>query len=155
MKKKVLLILTIFLLAFSLSACSDEGITFETESFTPKGVRLAGSRFGQPIGRSWSSPQTTSKFTLTMRKTRRNSMIFLFLKAVFWRWFLKVIQSGRTISAWTNPLTRANHRSNPRCRSFHTGSVHHTKGYIPARTDYDGSADPVHEWRRHYTHCHQ
>lgn len=42
MKKKIFLILTIFLLAVSLSACSDEGNTFESKSYTPEGVEVNG-----------------------------------------------------------------------------------------------------------------
>ena len=43
MKKQVCLWLTVFLLAGSLFACSDEGNTFETKSYTaPDGVEISG-----------------------------------------------------------------------------------------------------------------
>ena len=42
MKKKLSLMLTVFLLASSLSACSDEGNTFETKTYTPEGIVVNG-----------------------------------------------------------------------------------------------------------------
>ena len=42
MKRKALLTLTIFLLAGSLSACSEEGNLFEAKSYTPEGAEING-----------------------------------------------------------------------------------------------------------------
>ena len=42
MKKKLSLILALFMLAVSLSACSDEGNTFEIGTYTPEGVTVSG-----------------------------------------------------------------------------------------------------------------
>ena len=40
--KKISLMLMIFLLAGSLSACTDEGNTFETKTYTPEEVIING-----------------------------------------------------------------------------------------------------------------
>ena len=42
MKEKLLLMFTVFLLVGSLSACSDEGNTFETKTYTPEGIVVNG-----------------------------------------------------------------------------------------------------------------
>ena len=42
MKKKLSLLLTVLLLSASLSACSDEGNTFEARTYTPEGVTVNG-----------------------------------------------------------------------------------------------------------------
>ena len=42
MKKQISLVLTAFLLAGSLFACSEEGNTFEAKSYTPQGVEISG-----------------------------------------------------------------------------------------------------------------
>lgn len=42
MKKRYSLMLVVFLLACLLTACSDEGDTFETRSYTPEGVAISG-----------------------------------------------------------------------------------------------------------------
>ncbi len=42
MRKRLSLMLTAFLLAGSLSACSNEGNTFETKTYTPEGVAVSG-----------------------------------------------------------------------------------------------------------------
>ena len=42
MKKKICLLLMVFLLAGVLSACSDEGNTFEARSYTPEGEQICG-----------------------------------------------------------------------------------------------------------------
>ena len=42
MKKKLSLMLALLLLSASLSACSDEGNTFETKTYTPEGVAVNG-----------------------------------------------------------------------------------------------------------------
>ena len=42
MKKRISLVLTAFLLAGSLFACSEEGNTFEAKSYTPQGVEISG-----------------------------------------------------------------------------------------------------------------